>query len=59
MPRPYPPEFRQRALDLVRSGRSVAEVTTTISSPLGQAAVPVLKIGQQISVRHAFSSAVS
>jgi hypothetical protein len=23
MPRPYPPEFRQRALDLVRSGRSV------------------------------------
>jgi putative transposase len=26
MPRPYPPEFRQRALDLVRSGRSVAEV---------------------------------
>jgi hypothetical protein len=26
MPRPYPPEFRQRALDLVRSGRSVPEV---------------------------------
>lgn len=26
MPRPYPPEFRQRVLDLVRSGRSVAEV---------------------------------
>jgi transposase InsO family protein len=26
MPRPYPPEFRQRALDLVRSGRPVAEV---------------------------------
>lgn len=26
MPRPYPPEFRQRALDLVRSGRTVAEV---------------------------------
>jgi putative transposase len=26
MPRPYPPEFRQRALDLIRSGRSVAEV---------------------------------
>src|SRR6201996_6267950 len=26
MPRPYPPEFRQRALDLVRSGRCVPEV---------------------------------
>ena len=26
MPRPYPPEFRQRALDLVRLGRPVAEV---------------------------------
>ena len=26
MPRPYPPKFRQRALDLVRSGRSVPEV---------------------------------
>jgi transposase-like protein len=26
MPRPYPPEFRQRALDLVRAGRSVPEV---------------------------------
>ncbi len=26
MPRPYPPEFRQRALDLVRSGRSAPEV---------------------------------
>lgn len=26
MPRPYPPEFRQRALDLVRLGRSVVEV---------------------------------
>lgn len=25
-PRPYPPEFRQRALDLVRSGRSVPEI---------------------------------
>jgi transposase-like protein len=25
-PRPYPPEFRQRALDLVRLGRSVVEV---------------------------------
>src|ERR1700761_6968528 len=26
MPRPYPPEFRQRALDLVRPGRPVPEV---------------------------------
>jgi putative transposase len=26
VPRPYPPEFRQRALDLVGSGRSVPEV---------------------------------
>jgi putative transposase len=26
MLRPYPPEFRQRALDLVRSGRPVPEV---------------------------------
>ena len=26
MPRPYPPEFRQRALDLVRSGRPIPEV---------------------------------
>jgi Transposase len=26
MPRPYPPEFRVRALDVVRSGRSVPEV---------------------------------
>ena len=27
MPRPYPPEFRQRALNRVRSGRSVPEVS--------------------------------
>jgi transposase-like protein len=26
MSRPYAPEFRQRALDLVRSGRAVPEV---------------------------------
>jgi putative transposase len=26
MPRPYPLEFRQRALDLVRSGRSAPDV---------------------------------
>jgi transposase-like protein len=26
IPRPYPPEFRQRALDLVRSGLPVPEV---------------------------------
>ena len=31
MPRPYPPEFRQRALDLVRSGRSVPEVAKLIA----------------------------
>jgi transposase-like protein len=30
MPRPYPPEFRQRALDLVRSGRPVAEVAALL-----------------------------
>jgi hypothetical protein len=36
-----------------------AEPTATISSPLVQAAAPVLKMGQQTSVRHAFSSAVS
>jgi hypothetical protein len=37
MPRPYPPEFRQRALDLVCSARSVAEVAEL----LGIAVVPV------------------
>ena len=26
MPKPYPPEFRRRALDLVASGRTVVEV---------------------------------
>lgn len=30
MPRPYPPEFRQRALDLVRSGCPVAEVAALL-----------------------------
>jgi putative transposase len=30
MPRPYPPEFRQRALDLVRSGRPVPEVAALL-----------------------------
>ena len=33
MPRPYPPEFRQRALDLVRSGRSVPEVGELLRWP--------------------------
>ena len=33
MPRPYPPEFRQRALELVRSGRSVAEVAGLLTRP--------------------------
>jgi transposase-like protein len=32
MPRPYPPEFRQRALDLVRSGRAVPEVATLLGT---------------------------
>ena len=36
-----------------------AEPTAIISPPLVQAAAPVLKIGQQISVRHSLSSAVS
>ena len=31
MPRPYPPEFRQRALDLVRSGRPVPEVAKLLA----------------------------
>jgi transposase-like protein len=26
MPKPYPPEFRRKALDLVASGRTVVEV---------------------------------
>ena len=30
MPRPYPPEFRQRAVDLVRSGRPVPEVAALL-----------------------------
>ena len=30
MPRPYPPEFRRRALDLVESGRTVREVAASL-----------------------------
>jgi putative transposase len=30
MPRPYPPEFRRRALDLVESGRSVCDVAASL-----------------------------
>lgn len=29
VPKPYPPEFRRRALDLLESGRSVREVATS------------------------------
>jgi transposase-like protein len=30
MPRPYPPEFRRRALDLVESGRTIRDVATSL-----------------------------
>jgi transposase-like protein len=30
MPRPYPPEFRRRALDLVESGRTVRDVAASL-----------------------------
>lgn len=30
MPRPYPPEFRRRALDLVASGRTVRDVAASL-----------------------------
>ena len=30
VPRPYPPEFRRRALDLVESGRTVRDVATSL-----------------------------
>jgi len=30
MPRPYPPEFRRRALDLVESGRSVGDFAASL-----------------------------
>jgi transposase-like protein len=30
MPRPYPPEFRRRALDLVESGRTVRGVAASL-----------------------------
>lgn len=41
MPRPYPSEFRERALELVRSGRTVVDV----AAALGMArAVPSLSV---------------
>jgi len=30
MPRPYPPEFRRRALDLIESGRAVRDVAASL-----------------------------
>jgi transposase-like protein len=30
VPRPYPPEFRRRALDLIDSGRTVRDVARTL-----------------------------
>ncbi|WP_131741929.1 transposase [Actinomadura roseirufa] len=30
VPKPYPPEFRRRALDLLESGRSVREVAASV-----------------------------
>jgi transposase-like protein len=39
MPRPYPLEFRQRALDLVRSGRSVPEVAELLG--IAESCLPV------------------
>jgi len=30
MPRPYPSEFRERALELVRAGRTVVDVAATL-----------------------------
>ena len=30
MPRPYPPEFRRRAIALVKSGRTVAKTVTDL-----------------------------
>ena len=30
MPKPYPPEFRRRALDLAESGRTIREVATAV-----------------------------
>jgi transposase-like protein len=31
--RPYPPEFRRRALDLVESGRTVRDVAASLGLP--------------------------
>ena len=33
MPRPYPPQFRRRALDLVESGRTIRDVAASLGSP--------------------------
>jgi hypothetical protein len=41
---------------LLRCGRADGD---DLETPLVQAACPVLKVGQQTSVRHVFSSAVS
>jgi transposase-like protein len=30
MPRPYPPEFRQRAIALVREGRQIKQTATDL-----------------------------
>lgn len=30
MPKPYPPEFRRRALDLLETGRSVRDVAASL-----------------------------
>ncbi|RZQ65889.1 transposase [Amycolatopsis suaedae] len=30
MPKPYPPEFRRRALDLLEAGRSVRDVAASL-----------------------------
>ena len=49
-------EIRQILMRYVRQRRWP---TAAISTQPVQAAAPVLKIGQQTSVRHAFSSAVS
>ena len=37
MPRPYPPEFRRRAIALVKSGRTVAK--TAIDLDITQATI--------------------
>lgn len=41
MPRPYPPEFRARAISLVREGRPVKQTMTAIA-PAGRESITVL-----------------